>query len=186
MRLKTMLRTAAVLALAVVAGLFGVSGAWALWSISTPADAGIVQSANFVVEANGDPLLVNGTSTTVALGKPSDTLTPESPVHASLTLANHSDATSELAVRATLGTVTVASENAPLAQSLIVESAPGSCRRASFAPTSSATSSATVTQGASQTFCLRMSLRPEAPASLSNSTATVTLPVHVQQIQSTP
>lgn len=177
MRIKTMLRTAAVLVLAGVAGLFGVSGAWALWSVAAPADAGTLHAANLVVQANGNPLMVDGTSTTVALADPQAALTPTSPVYATLTLANHSDATAGLDLRATVGTALVSSSTPGLAEALVVESGTGSCGSASFA----GASSATVPQGGSQSFCLRMSLPEDSPGSLSGGTVAVTVNVHVEQ-----
>lgn len=177
MRIKTMLRTAAVLVLAGVAGLFGVSGAWALWSVSAPAEAGTLHTANLVVQANGNPLMVDGTATTVALADPQAALTPTSPVYATLTLANHSDATAGLDLRLTVGTAQVSSSTPGLAEALIVESASDSCDSAAFA----ATSTATVDQGGSRSFCLRMSLPEDSPGSLSGGTAAVTVNVHVEQ-----
>lgn len=177
MRIKTLLRTVAVLSLAVTAGLFGVSGAWALWSVSAPSETGTVQSANLVVKANGSPLLVNGTSTTVKLADPRATLTPSTPVYATLTLSNHSDATAGLDLRATVGTAKVSSAKPGLTDAMIVQFAGGSCGSASFAKTSSAV----VAQGGSQAFCVRMSLPRDSPGSFSGSSATVTIPVNVIQ-----
>lgn len=177
MRIKTVLRTAAVLSLAVVAGLFGVSGAWALWSASAPAEAGTVQSASLVVTANGSPLLVNGISTTVDLAGPRTTLTPSTPVYATLTLSNHSDAPAGLDLRATVGAARVSSAKPGLTETMIVQVSAGSCDSASFAETSTAV----MAQGGSQAFCVRMSLPKDSPGSLSGGTATVTIPVHVEQ-----
>lgn len=177
MRIKTMLHTTAVLVLAGVAGLFGVSGAWALWSVSAPAEAGTLHTANLVVHANGNPLMVDGTSTTVALADPQAALTPTNPVYATLSLTNHSDATADLDLRATVGTAHVSSSTPGLAESLVVESATGSCDSATFADTSSAI----VPQGGSRSFCLRLSLPQDSPGSLSGGTAAVTVNVHVEQ-----
>ncbi|WMY78003.1 hypothetical protein [Citricoccus sp. I39-566] len=179
MRIRTLLRTVAVLSLAVGAGLLGVSGAWALWSVSAPAETGTVQSANLVVKANGEPLLVNGTSTTVKLADPKSALTPTTPVYVTLTLSNHSDATAGLDLTATVGKAAVISATAGLARAVTVETAAGRCAAASFAPTSSAT----VVQNGSQTFCLRLSLPANAPGTLSGASATVTIPVHVEQVR---
>lgn len=177
MRIRMMLRTAAVLVLAAVAGLIGVSGAWALWSVSAPAEAGIVQSANLVVKANGNPLLVNGTSTTVRLSDPKSALTPTTPVYATLTLSNHSDAAAGLDLRATIGPAVVSSAKPGLTEAMIVQFSAGSCGSESFAKTSSAV----VAQGGSQAFCVRMSLLQGSSGSISGGTATVAIPVNVIQ-----
>lgn len=42
---------------AVLAGMFGVQGAWALWSAHAPANAGTVQAADFRVDLNGTPMI---------------------------------------------------------------------------------------------------------------------------------
>lgn len=188
MRITPMLQTAAVLALAAVAGLVGASGTWALWNETAPAETGTVQSANFVVEVDGADMIVNGTATTVALDNPSDALTPSSPVYASLTLSNTTDAGSDFTIGTTVGTPRVTSTNSALADALIVQSArmpaSGQCSAASYpADASAGSTTAQVAKGGSQQFCLRMSLPARAPDTLVNSTAAVTVPVHVEQIR---
>lgn len=188
MRISSMLQSATILGLAVVAGLMGVSGTWALWNATAPADAGSVQSANFVVTVNGADMILNDTVTTVALENPSAALTPDTPVYASLKLTNSTDASSEFTIRSTVGTPQIASKNAELSSSLVVRSAvmpaAGDCSSAVY-PTgaSPGTTSAEVAKGESQRFCLRMSLPAKAPESLIKSAATVTVPVHVEQIK---
>ncbi|NUL46985.1 hypothetical protein F7P69_17520 [Cellulosimicrobium funkei] len=179
MRIKTMLQTTAVLGLAVVAGLLGVGGTWALWNVSAAADAGTVQSANLVVDVNTSSMLTDGTSTTVALEEPTAQLTPDQPVYATLKLTNNSTATSGLTLRSTLRSDRATSDNVELSKALTVQSAAGKCADATF----QATSSAVVAQGDSRTFCLRMSLSANTPGSLSGQSATVTIPVHVEQVR---
>lgn len=179
MRIKAMLQTAAVLGLAVVAGLVGVSGTWALWSSSAAADAGTVQAANLVVDVNGDRMFTDGTSATVTLADPGRALTPNTPVELTVTLANQSDAGAGLDLRATLGTATIESDNAALPAAIAVQSAVGSCDAATeFGPTATAA----IGQGAAQDFCVRLSLPTSAPATLAQSEATVAIPVDVVQI----
>ncbi|MFC0249965.1 hypothetical protein ACFFIO_15765 [Citricoccus parietis] len=179
MRIKSMLQTTAVLGLAVVVGLLGVGGTWALWNVSAAAGAGTVQSANLVVDVNTSPMLTDGTSTTVALEGPTAQLTPDQPVYATLKLTNNSTATSGLTLRSTLRSDRATSDNVELSKALTVQSAAGKCADATF----QATSSAVVAQGDSRTFCLRLSLSAKTPGSLSDKSATVTIPVHVEQVR---
>ncbi|WP_422115705.1 hypothetical protein [Brachybacterium sp. UNK5269] len=133
-------------------------------------------------------MIVNETSTTVALADPSAALTPGTPVYASLTLTNSTDASSSFTVGATLGAPQVTSKNSALASTLTVRSAvmpaSGNCSAATYSSGDSAkATSAQVAKGGSQRFCLRMSLPATAPDSLITSAATVTVPVHVAQIR---
>lgn len=188
MRITSLLRSAAVLALAAVAGLAGVSGTWALWNASASSGAGTVQSANLVVTVDGAEMIVNDTTATVALADPSAALMPEAPVYASLTVTNATDASSDFTLRTTLGTPRVTSANSALASALVVRSAPmpasGGCASAAYpAGTAPEPTTADLARGGAQQFCLRLALPPKAPEALTSSAATVTVPVHVEQIR---
>jgi hypothetical protein len=185
MRPRNWLLTAAVICAAVVAGLLTVGGTWALWNALAPSGAGTVQSADFRVELNGSPMVVDGVSTTVALQNPSTALTPDNPVYATVKVANATNAGGPFTLNAALGTPTVTHASvAALASTLTVQTArmpaSGQCSGATYTSTPA---SASIAKDASATFCLRMSLPSTAPESLTQATATVTVPVTATQIQ---
>ncbi|GAA1672287.1 hypothetical protein GCM10010977_17560 [Citricoccus zhacaiensis] len=186
MRIKTMMRTAGVISLAVVAGLLGVGGTWALWNVAVPAEMGTVQAADFRVELNGSPMTVNGMAATVALEKPGTALTPKTPVYSIITVKNAANAGGRFSIRATMGTPTAQSSDPILAANLkghvLTAQMPGSttCADATY---TAQPATATIAKGATARYCVKMSLPADTPAMLTPSTATVTIPVTATQIQ---
>lgn len=175
MSMKGTLQFSGVLLLAVLAGLLGVQGTWALWSAQVPVNAGMVQAADFRVELNGTPMVTNGVEANVALTNPTQRLSPTAPVYAEVTIANVTNASAPFTIEATLGTGNVSSAG------LIVESAAAgsaSCAAVSY----TATSSAQIGKAGSTKFCVRISIPAGAGAELENTTAIVTIPVNAAQI----
>jgi predicted ribosomally synthesized peptide with SipW-like signal peptide len=187
MRSRNWLLTAAVIGAAVVAGLLGVGGTWALWNAVAPSDSGTVQSADFRVDLNGSPMVTDGVSATVAPQYPAGNtaITPDTPLYATVRVANATNAGGPFTITAALGTPTVANASASgLASALTVQSAPmpasGQCSGATYTSTPA---SAPVTKNASTTFCLRLSLPSTASETLTQATAAVTVPVTATQTQ---
>jgi predicted ribosomally synthesized peptide with SipW-like signal peptide len=187
MRSRNWLPTAAVICVAVVAGLLGVGGTWALWNTVAPSNSGTVQAADFRVDLNGSPMVTNGVSATVAPQFPAGNtaITPEKPLYATVRVANTTNAGGPFTITAALGTPTVTSASPTgLAAALTVQSAPmpasGECSGATY---TSAPASAAVAKNASATFCLRLSLPSTASEALMQATATVTVPVTATQVQ---
>lgn len=182
MRLKTTLQAAVVLALAVVVGLVGVGGTWALWNASTAGHLGTVQAADVQLRLNG----TSASSGLVTVGSPAESLTPGRAVHTSFTVTNATDATGDFRVSARLGTPVVTGADGtatPLSRNLTVQTtakpAQGDCSGAVYG----AASRAVVGKNATVTFCVRFTLADGAPATAANSTARVIIPVTATQIQ---
>lgn len=184
MRIKTMVQTAAVIGLAVVAGLLGVGGTWALWNASAPAQMGTVQAADFQVTVNGSPLAAQGVSANAKPETQGAALTPKTPVYSIIAITNATDASGPFSLRTVLGQPKATGTAAALASSLSIQTAsmPASnrCADATYTGTPAAT---TITKGATARLCLRMSLPHNAPDTLAQATATVTVPVTATQIQ---
>ncbi|QCU76996.1 hypothetical protein E7744_01220 [Citricoccus sp. SGAir0253] len=184
MRITSTLRAAALLGLAVLAGLLGVGGTWALWNDTAASDAGAVQAADFRVELNGSLLTADGATVSATPEDPGAALTPDTPVYATVTVANGLDAGTPTALQATLGAPTVSRASVPalgtaLTVGAAVAPASGGCAAATYTQDGA---SAPVAQGASTRFCLRMTLPPDASPALSGATATVTVPVTATQL----
>lgn len=179
MRIKTMLQTTAVLGLAVVAGLLGVSGTWALWNVSVPASAGTIQSASSQMK------LAASSAETVRLNHSVGKLTPDNPVFTSFTVTNETNASGDFRLEAVPQTLEVESDNTELAEHLIVDYASLPNSDTCGAATYEDPESAVVNKDASIKMCVRMSLPETAPSSLSGSAATVTTQVTATQISST-
>lgn len=185
MRTRNWLLTAVVIGLAVVAGLAGVGGTWALWNAAAPSGTGAVQAADFRVTLNGSPMTVNGSSATVALQDPTTPLTPKSPVYAKVTVSNATDAGGAFTIRATMGQPVVSTATVSgLATAMVIRTAAaptsGDCAAAGY---TSAPAEATIAKEGSAAFCVQVSLPQNAPDTLVNSSATVTVPVTATQIQ---
>ncbi|MEV4901936.1 hypothetical protein AB0K08_11400 [Citricoccus sp. NPDC055426] len=184
MRFKTMLQTTAVLGLAVVAGLLGVTGTWALWSTSASAGAGTVQAADFQLELDGKA----ASSGTIALTPPGGQLMPDQPIYSSFSVTNSTNASGDFRVQVTLGTPVVrpVGGNAALADHLVVETtaapASESCGTADYG---NKPATAAVDKNRSARFCVRFTLPADAPPELSDASATADIPVTATQIPPT-
>lgn len=182
MRISTRLKAAALIGLAVVVGLLGVGGTWALWNAAVPSGAGTVQAADFDIRLNGDP-----TATTITAAPESGALlTPSTPVYARVDVQNASNAGAPMTVAAVMSPPQVVNPSTPaLGSALSVRAAPappsGSCAAATY-PASNTSTATTIAQGSTGRFCLRMALPTgAAPAGLTSATATIATTVTITQ-----
>ena len=185
MRVKTVLRTTAVLGLAALAGLLGASGTWALWSTSTPTQAATIQSADWAVEVNGAAWAsgVIATAEPEAGGAP---LTPATPVYSALTITNVTDASGPFDLRVVVGTVPTNQATSTLAAQVMVRVAANPRRdECSALQYVEGDISRDITKNQPADFCLEFSLPHDAPVSLANTTDQVIVPVSATQIPPT-
>lgn len=187
MRIKTLLASATLIGLAVVAGLFGVAGTWALWNDAEPSRAGTVRAANFDIRLNDAPMT---TTVTAVEETPGSLLKPDAPVYATVTVANATNAGTPMSVKAVMNPPKVVNPSVPaLGTALIVRAAPppvtgGGCANADYPETNTAATTV-LDEGGAARFCLRTSLRvPHREANsvdLTDEEATITTSVTVTQ-----
>lgn len=184
MRTKTMLLSAAVMVLAVVVGLLGALGTWALWNASVQSDPGTVQAATFDIRLNNAPMgatAIAAPETTGAL------LTPGAPVYATVKIENATNASTPMTVAAVMNPPQVVNaSHAGLAASLIVRAAEapssGTCADAKYTQ-SNTSATTTIDQSKTGRFCLRMSLAAAVPPELGRTPATATITTTVTVTQ---
>jgi predicted ribosomally synthesized peptide with SipW-like signal peptide len=181
MRTKSILLTTAVIGLAVVAGLLGVGGTWALWNSSVQSTAGTVQAANFDIRLNGAPM---GATATAVPEVPGALLKPGTPVYAIVKIDNASNAGTPMSVAAVMEPPKVVNPSVPgLGTKLRVHAGvqpSGGCADADYRDSGTSVST-TIDQGKADRFCLRMTLPANVSPSLINETATITTTVTVIQ-----
>jgi predicted ribosomally synthesized peptide with SipW-like signal peptide len=183
MRIKTMLQSAAVIGLAVVAGLLGVAGTWALWSASATANPGTVKAADFTVLVNGQALK-SSAATTASLSTEGGPLTPTTDVYAALTVQNSSNAGGPFAIEVSVPAL-LTIEDARMPATVTVESVRKTtekCAAAPFPATPTTGQTTTViNKNASASFCLRIGLPDETPSQRKPSEIALTVPVSAAQ-----
>lgn len=181
MRTTSALKTAALLAVAVVLGLGTVQGSLAAWNATTASAAGTVQAADFAVtltSAGGaaQRLTTNGQSSTVAL--PALTgLKPGQTQAVPVTVTNATDAgrgdfTIEL-------TTAVLPPNGAASKFLKVTAglqSSGSC------PASGLPAAARLKQGGSATLCVAVTLDAQAPATAGGQANTISVKLTAAQV----
>jgi predicted ribosomally synthesized peptide with SipW-like signal peptide len=187
MRTKNMLLTAAVIGLAVVAGLLGVGGTWALWNASVQSKAGTVSAANFDVTVNTKSMATNGWTVTVDPVADSKPLSPSQKVYAALTVTNTTDASAPLTMNVAPGRPTVPSADGiewskhVNIRSRKIES--GTCPAAAYTDQLPVIPDVSrITQKNFVTYCLEVSLKPDPPAELRGKAFTVDVPLTVSQL----
>jgi predicted ribosomally synthesized peptide with SipW-like signal peptide len=186
MRTKNMLLTAAVIGLAVVAGLLGVGGTWALWNASVQSDPGTVQAANFDIKVNGKSIPTDGSNVSLALEDQTTRLSPTQNVYAAVTVTNATNASGPFNVRADLGAPVPASgTEADMTSYLILTTAPlatGKCSAVPSVSYTTAAKSAQISKDRSASYCVQVALKPDAPSSLGGRTVTVVLDLSISQL----
>jgi hypothetical protein len=182
MRFTAQLKAAALIGLAVMVGLLGVGGTWALWNAAIPSAAGTVQAADFDIRLNGD-----STATTItAIPESGALLTPSTPVYARVDVQNASNAGAPMTVAAVMSPPQVLNPSTPtLGSTLSVRAAPaptsGSCAGAQYTQ-SNTSATITIDQTKTGRFCLRMALPAGvAPTGLTSATAKIATTVTITQ-----
>jgi hypothetical protein len=182
MRITARLKAAALIGLAVVVGLLGVGGTWALWNVAVPSGAGAVQAADFNIQLNNAPMGATATATPET-GTP---LTPNTPVYARVDIKNATNAGTPMSVVAVMDPPRIVNAStSTLGATLTVRaaqtSASESCADASY-PASNTSAATAITEDGTGRFCLRMSLPDKAaPTGLTNANATISTTVTVTQ-----
>src|SRR5690606_11557734 len=179
---RNMLRMTAVMVAAVVAGLLAVQGTWALWNDSVASGAQSIQAADFQVNLNGNPTIVNGSAVTVSLAD-AGALVPGGAVHTAINVTVPTNASAAFTVAATVGTPlvqnpSVAALRDHLRTDVAVAPASGQCAAVS---TWTPTATATISKAGAAGFCVRIRLLSAAPESVRGASAGISIPVAVNQ-----
>lgn len=185
MSIRKTLYCAALLLLAVAAGLFSSQMTLALWNSAEPSSAQVVRAADFNVQLAGQPMIVNGMSATITVPNPDRALTPTTPVYVAAAVHNGTNASGPFTVQVSAGKPIVSkASKVELVSALTVRTAlmpaSGDCAQADY---SVATAHTTIAKGATATICIRASLPTNAPESLQQATAAIAVPITVVQLQ---
>ncbi len=184
MRFRQALQLAAVVASAVVAGLFGVQGTLALWTVSASSDAGMIQAADFRLDLNDREIPGGVAAAAVVLGSPTTVLTPSSPVFVKVDVTLTTNATAPFEMEAGLGAASISeTSSAELRRNLAVSYAAvagGDCGTPGLQYT--ATAAARVSTSDKTTFCVRLALSEGAPLSIQQLGARISVPMEFTQI----
>lgn len=192
-------KIAAIVAAAVALGLTTVGGSYALWNALVPAGAGTVRSADFLIMLTGsnntgtyNMVLPDGTPATVALSStaaPLDELFPGAPVYAGASVSNATTAGSAFTVNASLPEPAIITDTGPgtgISQYLSVESAPAGnlteCQALPAANYQSGFQGVQIPKGGSTVICFRIQLTAGAPSTLQGQSASISIPLFVEQI----
>lgn len=193
-------KAAGLIAAAVVLGLVTVEGSYALWNKLVPAAAGTVWSADFRVTLTGsnnagsyDMVLPDGSPATVALtsaAAPLDQLLPGVPVYAGVSIGNATVAGSAFTVMATFpgpAVMTDTGQGAGLSNYLSVQAATaadlGQCSSVAAALYQDTFPRVQIPKGGSAVICFRIQLSTAAPSTLQGQSASIAVPLFVEQIQ---
>jgi predicted ribosomally synthesized peptide with SipW-like signal peptide len=185
MRVTARLKTAAVIGLAVVVGMLGVGGTWALWNAAVPSGAGTVQAANFKITLNKADMAVNGMTVQATPEDPTGPLKPGTSVYAAFIVANHTNAGTPTPVTAAVAAPRITQADTPALKNTLTvqvsEPTSGDCAQAKYAEAGTST---TIKQYGSARFCLRTSLPAGTSTAVRGQSATVA--VNVTAIQQPP
>jgi predicted ribosomally synthesized peptide with SipW-like signal peptide len=190
MRAKNMLLTAAVIGAAVVAGLLGVGGTWALWNAAVQSNPGTVTAARFDVTVNKKSMAQNGWTVTVDPVENSKPLTPAQPVYAALTIKNTTDASGPFSIAADPEVPEVSATGGLRWPEFVnVRTVPfesPECQKASYSSTAfTDPPTRTISKNGTQTYCLEVSFKPSVapPVDLVDKTFTVDVRLNISQLQ---
>ncbi|MGK3958136.1 hypothetical protein ACLKOZ_18320 [Arthrobacter sp. R4] len=197
-----LVRTAKVtglVAAGVILGLATVGGSYALWNKLVPAGAGTVRSADFLVTLTGsnssgthDMVLADGTPATIALtssAAPLGQLFPGVPVYAGVSVGNATAAGSAFTVLATLPDPAIITDAGPgtgISGYLSVQAATATdlaqCASVPSGDYQGGFPGVQIPKGTSAVICFRIQLAPQAPSTLQGQSASVSVPLFVEQI----
>lgn len=186
MRTKNMLLTAAVIGLAVVAGLLGVGGTWALWNATVSSDAGPIQAATFEVKVNGKSIGPPDANVSVDLEGGSPELTPTRKVYAAVTITNATNASGPFKVTADLGIPQATSgtgvDMRPYLDLSTARLSSGACSAVSPSFYAATDRSVEIPKDGSATYCVEVALKANTPSTLGSKSFTVSLPLSISQL----
>lgn len=177
--MKKALKAAGLIAAAVVLGLLTAQGSYALWNTTAPANAGIVQAANFSILVNNAEM--GSTPIALSIGE----LAPGKSAYTSLTVTNNVNVTaaSPLVLQPSLtGLAPVDNFGGNLTVTTAVATAGKACK--DLAPTDWKTVPALQSMGvgASQTICIKVELNTNTPASHLGKSINIPVTLTVAQV----
>lgn len=197
MKSTNALKAAGLVLIAVVLGMLTVQGSYALWNKSVASNAGNVQAADFkinltdsVSSQSTDMTLPDGTAATLSLtSTPAGVLLPGQNSYAGVQVGNVTNASGDFTVRATTAVPAVYGNSGPaLAPYLSIKAVPATslsqCNEtvlyASATPSGPAMKD--IAKGSAGVFCFQVSLSANMPANLSGKTASIAIPITVNQL----
>lgn len=200
MRTKRRLQTAALIAVAVVLGLFAVQGTFALWNAVASAAPGTVTSASFDTALQA---VNTGTTTnmTLADGKTAATLTlspagvlgPGTSVNGGVVVTNNTNAGGQFNTAITAGPPSVANLNGGVlatyaSVSAKVAASPADCSNATGYAAIGAAGlvSPTVAKAGSTVFCFQVSLDSSAPSTVKGQAVNISIQLTARQLCGVP
>jgi len=199
MRIKRSLQAAALIAAAVVLGLFTVQGTYALWNASAVAAPGTVSAASFDVALTAvntgqatNMTLANGTAANLTLS-PAGTLGPGTSVTGGVLVTNNTNAGGQFNTAITVGQATVANTaGGTLASYIIVNAKTATSSTECSSSTGYAQIGAggivspTVGKGGSIVFCFQVGLTSGAPSTVKGQAVNISLPLTARQLCGVP
>jgi len=199
MRTKRRLQAAALIAVAVVLGLFAVQGSYALWSAAASASPGTITSASFDTTMTAvntgqstTMTLSNGAAATLTLS-PAGNLGPGTSVYGGVVVTNNTNAGGQFNTAITASQPTIANVNGGALAGYVrvnAKTAASSteCSIATgFAPVSSTgLVSPAVVKGGSTVFCFQISLDSSAPATVKGQAVNISLQLTARQLCGVP
>ncbi|TRY17672.1 hypothetical protein FOJ82_10305 [Tessaracoccus rhinocerotis] len=183
MKPRTVLRVAAAMVAALAVGAFSVRVTWALWNVAVSSGAQSVRAADFQINVNGSPTIIDGSEVTVSLGA-AGPLVPGATVHQAVNVTVPTTASADFTVAATLGApqvvdASVASLPEYLEALVGVAPASGLCEDVAVWSDSA---TAEIAKGGAAGFCLRVTMLAGAPRDLQGATGSIKMPVTVRQV----
>ncbi len=191
------LKATGLVLIAVVLGMLTVQGSYALWNQATSASAGTIQAADFrvsltdtVASGTTDMTLADGTAATLSLSTtPAGVVIPGQSTYAGVELGNETNAGGVFTIRASTSTPVVdnnaGSLLAPyLTLKVVAAKSLSQCNQAAMfeTATSSGTAAIDITKAGTGVFCFQVSLAATMPTSLIGQSATVAIPITVNQL----
>ncbi|MDJ0314000.1 hypothetical protein [Arthrobacter sp. H35-D1] len=189
------LKATGLVLIAVVLGLLTVQGSYALWNKAAIAAAGTIQAADFRISLTDtitsvvtDMTLADGTAATLSLSTtPAGVVIPGQSTYAGVELGNETNAGGLFTVRASTSTPVVDNNaGSPLAPYLTLKVVAANslpqCSSAALYEDASETAETDIPKQDTGVFCFQVSLADNMPASLSGQSATVAIPITVNQL----
>ena len=190
------LKATGLVLIAVVLGLLTVQGSFALWNKAASAGAGTIQAADFRISLTDtitsdvtNMTLDDGTAATLSLSTmPAGVVIPGQSTYAGVQLRNETNAGGTFTVRASTAVPVVDnSAGSPLAPYLalkvVVASSLSQCNSAAlYAADNLATANIDIPKDGAGVFCFQVTLAANMPASLNGQSATVAVPIIVNQL----